>query len=117
MKRFADRYTFRFDVAPDALWRAVSDTNAVNRDAGFPAVRYTFEPREGGGSMLIAHARLGPLAFEWEEPPFTWEAPHRVSVERLFRGGPFERFFSDVRVVPDGEGARVEHAVELDARD
>ncbi|MDB5072446.1 MAG: hypothetical protein JWM87_3557, partial [Candidatus Eremiobacteraeota bacterium] len=42
---------------------------------------------------------------------------HRVSVERLFRGGPFERFFSDVRVVPDGEGARVEHAVELDARD
>ncbi|MEA2688870.1 MAG: hypothetical protein QOD51_1477, partial [Candidatus Eremiobacteraeota bacterium] len=116
MKRFTDRYSFRFDVPPEVLWRAVSDTNAVNRDAGFPAVRYTFEPREGGGSALIAHARLGPLAFEWEEPPFTWEAPRRVSVERLFRGGPFERFFSDVRVVPDGDGARVEHAVEHDAR-
>jgi class 3 adenylate cyclase len=117
VKHFADRYTFRFDVAPEALWRAVSDTNAVNRDAGFPAVRYTFEPREGGGTTLVAHARLGPLAFEWEEPPFTWEAPHRVSVERRFRGSPFERFFSDVRVVADGDGARVEHAVELDARD
>jgi class 3 adenylate cyclase len=117
VRRFTDCYTFRFDVAPEALWRAVSDTDAVNRDAGFPAVRYTFEPREGGGTATIARARLGPLAFEWEEPPFTWEAPHRVAIERRFRGGPFARFSSDVRVVPDGAGARIEHAVELDARD
>jgi class 3 adenylate cyclase len=115
-QRFTDRYTFAFDVAPDALWREISDTDAVNRDAGLPAVRYTFEPRPGGGTVTVAHARLGPLAFAWEEPPFTWESPRRVSVERRFRGGPFERFMSDVRVVPDDSGARIEHAVELDAR-
>jgi class 3 adenylate cyclase len=115
-QRFADRYTFAFDVAPDALWREISDTDAVNRDAGLPPVRYTFEPRPGGGTVTVAHARLGPFAFSWEEPPFTWESPRRVSVERRFRGGPFERFMSDVRVVPDGAGSRVEHAVELDAR-
>jgi len=74
-------------------------------------------PRTGGGTATVAHARLGPLAFEWEEPPFTWEAPHRVSVERQFRGGPFVRFASNVRVVADGTGSRVEHAVELDVRD
>ena len=117
MKRFSDHYTYRFDVPPDALWRAVSDTDAVNRDAGLPAVRYTFEPRPEGGPAMIAHARAGPLTLEWEEPPFTWEAPFRVSVERRFRGGPFERFHSDVHVVGDGTGARIEHAVELDARD
>jgi class 3 adenylate cyclase len=117
VKRFADSSAFRFDVAPEALWRAVSDTDAVNRDAGLPAVRYTFEPRKGGGTATVGHARLGPFALAWEELPFTWEAPHRVSVERRFRGGPFERFLSAVRVVPDGDGARIEHAVELDARD
>jgi class 3 adenylate cyclase len=117
VKRFADHSTYRFDVAPEALWQAVSDTDAVNRDAGLPAVRYTFEPRSEGGPATIAHVRVGPLAIEWEEPPFTWEAPYRVSVERRFRGGPFLRFLSDVHVVADGAGSRIEHAVELDARD
>ena len=117
MKRFADRYTFAFDIAPEALWRAVSDTDAINRDAGLPPVHYTYEPRpDGNGQTTIAHAQLGPLAIAWEEPPFTWEAPYRVAVERRFRGSPFARFSSDVRVVADGGGARIEHAVELDAR-
>jgi class 3 adenylate cyclase len=116
VRRFAERYVFPFDVAPAALWREVSDTGAVNRDAGLPPVRYSFEPRPGGGSAIVARASLGPLAFTWEEPPFTWASPYRVSVERRFRGGPFARFASDVRVVPDGPGSRVEHAVELDAR-
>ncbi len=116
MRRFADRYTFTFVVPPDVLWRTVSDTDAVNRDAGLPPVRYTYEPRERGPATTVAHARLGPLALEWEEPPFHWEAPHRVAVERHFRGGPFARFASDVRVLADGGGARIEHAVELDAR-
>jgi class 3 adenylate cyclase len=117
VKRFSDRYSFAFDVAPEALWRAVSDTDAVNRDAGLPALSYTYEARpDGFGPAAIAHAQLGPIAVEWEEPPFTWEAPHRVAIERRFRGGPFARFGSDVRVLRDGAGARIEHAVELDAR-
>ena len=116
MKRFADRYTYRFDVAPEALWRAVSDTDAVNRDAGLPAVRYAFENRLGSGPATVAHVRFGPFELAWEEPPFTWEAPYRVSVERRFRGGPYFRFLSDVHVVADGAGARIEHVVELDAR-
>ena len=115
MRRFADRYTFTFDVPPEVLWRTVSDSDAVNRDAGLPPVHYTYEPRTGGPATTVAHARFGPLALEWEEPPFTWETPHRVAVERRFRRGPFARFFSDVRVLADGAGARIEHAVELDA--
>jgi class 3 adenylate cyclase len=117
VKRFADRYSFRFDVAPEALWRTVSDTDAVNRDAGLPAVRYSFEPRGDAPPATIARVQLGPFAVAWEEPPFTWEAPHRVAVERRFRSGPFARFLSDVRVLPDGEGARIEQRVELDAHD
>jgi class 3 adenylate cyclase len=115
VRRFSDRFTLPFDVPPDALWRTVSDTGAINRDAGFPPVRYTYEPTAAGPATTVAHARLGPLALEWEEAPFTWEAPHHVAVERRFRRGPFARFASDVRVVADGDGARIEHAVELDA--
>ena len=115
MRRFSDRFTCTFDVPPDVLWRTVSDTAAINRDTGFPPVRYTHEPTAGGPATTVAHARLGPLALEWEEPPFTWEAPHRVAVERRFRRGPFARFASDVRVVADGDGTRIEHDLELDA--
>jgi class 3 adenylate cyclase len=115
VRRFADRYTFTFDVPAEALWHTISDTGAVNRDAGLPPVRYTYEPRPGGPALAVAHARLGPVALEWEEPPLTWETPHRIAVERQFRRGPFARFASDVRVLADGAGARIEHAVELDA--
>ena len=117
MRRFTDTYTFGFDVPPEALWRAVSDTDAVNRDAGLPPVRYTFEPAQGGGTVALARTRLGPLALSWEEPPFTWEAPQRVAIERRFRGGPFLRFRSVVRVAADGAGSRITHTVELDARE
>jgi class 3 adenylate cyclase len=116
VKRFAQTYEFSFDLAPERLWSAISDTDAVNRDAGLPPVRYTYLPRAGGLAKSVAHAGLGPLRLVWDEPPFTWEAPHRVAVERLFHGGPFARFASEVRVEARGSGSRVVQAVELDAR-
>jgi class 3 adenylate cyclase len=116
VKRFAEQYEFTFDAPPERLWRAISDTDAINRDAGLPSVHYTYEPEPGGLSRAVARARLGPLRLVWDEPPFRWEAPHRVAVERRFRGGPFARFGSDVRVQPAGTGSVVLHTVELDAR-
>ncbi len=116
MKRFAEQYEFTFDVPPERLWGAISDTDAVNRDAGLPPVRYTYEPQPGGVSKAVAEARLGPLRLVWDEQPFRWEAPHRVAVERRFRRGPFARFASDVRVHAVGTGSLLRHSVELDAR-
>jgi class 3 adenylate cyclase len=115
VRRFTDRCTFTFDVPADALWHTLAGSGAVDRGAGLPPARYIGEPRPGGPTTTVARARLGPLALEWEEPPLTWEAPHRVAAERRFRRGPFARFASDVRVRTDGAGARVEHVVELDA--
>jgi class 3 adenylate cyclase len=116
VRRFAQTYEFSFDLTPERLWRAISDTDAVNRDAGLPPVQYHYVPRAGGLAKAVARAALGPLRLVWDEPPFTWEAPHRVAVERLFHGGPFARFASDLRVEAAGAGSRVVHAVELDAR-
>jgi class 3 adenylate cyclase len=115
VRRFADRSSYTFDVAPDALWRTLSDTETVNREAGLPPLRYAYEAAPGGPARTVAHARLGPFALEWEEPAFTWEAPHRIAVERRFRRGPFARLAGDVRIVADGAGARIEHAIELEA--
>jgi class 3 adenylate cyclase len=112
----AARHIYAFDLEPEVLWRAVSDSDAFDRDAGLPSVRYRYEPRESGPPAAVAQARLGPLAFDWDEPPANWETPLRLAVERRFRRGPVARFAGEIRLFPDGAGARIEHSVELDVR-
>lgn len=116
MKRFRDRYTFACDVAPERLWRAVSDTDALNRDAGLPPVTYRYEPEAGTVAATVAEARLGPFRLVWDEPPFAWEAPSRLAVDRRFRGGPFARLFTEIRIAPHDAGAMLVHEVELETR-
>jgi class 3 adenylate cyclase len=112
----AERHIYAFDLEPDVLWRAVSDSDAFDRDAGLPPVRYRYEPRANGPPGAVAQARFGPIAIDWDEPPLEWEAPLRVAVERRFRRGPVTRFTGEMRLFPDGAGARIEHSVELEVR-
>jgi class 3 adenylate cyclase len=112
----AERHIYAFDLDLDALWRAVSDTDTFDRDAGLPAVHYRYEPRANGPPGAVARARFGPVTSEWEESPLAWEAPLRLAVERRFRRGPVTRFAGEMRLFPDGAGARIEHSVELDVR-
>ena len=115
MKRFTDRYVFAFDVDPERMWRAVADTDALNRDAGLPPVTYRYEPRRATTSATVASARAGPFALEWHEPAFVWEAPRRLAIDRHFRRGPFAAFRTEIRVEPHEIGTRVQHDVELEA--
>jgi class 3 adenylate cyclase len=112
----AARHIYALDLAPEALWLAVSDTDAFDRDTGLPAARYHYEPRENGPPAAVAQARLGAIATEWDEAPLAWEAPLRFAVERRFRRGPVTRFGAEMRIFGDGAGARIEHSVELEAR-
>jgi class 3 adenylate cyclase len=112
----AERHIYAFDLEPEVLWRAVSDSDAFDREAGLPAVRYRYEPRANGPPGAVAQARFGPIAIDWDEPPLEWEAPLRVAVERRFRRGPVTRFTGEMRLFPDGAGARIEHSVELEVR-
>ena len=115
MRRFTDRYVFVFDVDPQRMWRAIADTDALNRDAGLPAVTYRYETRSGTTSAAVASARVGPVRLEWDEPPFVWEAPRRLAIDRRFRRGPFIALRTEIAVAPHEVGTRVQHDVELEA--
>lgn|GEM_PF-6336146 len=117
MKSFEERSTFASAAAPDAVWRELCASGAIERDGAFPDVRYEREERADAPAVDVGRATLGPLAIEWEEPPWSWEAPRRVTVVRRFRRGPFARYVRDVVVVPDGGGSRIERTVTLEARD
>ena len=117
MTTHAERHIYAFDLAPETLWLAVSDTDAFDRDTGLPPARYRYEPRESGPPAAVAEARLGPFGTEWDEAPLAWEAPQRLAVERRFRRGPVTRYSAELRIFGDGAGARLEHSVELETRD
>ncbi len=116
MTTYGERYIYAFDLAPEDLWRAVSDGDTFDRDAGLPEARYRYEVRSGTPPLAVAEARIGPLALEWDEPPLEWEAPLRMAVERRFRRGPVARYAAQMRFLADGAGSRVEHDVELETR-
>jgi class 3 adenylate cyclase len=105
-------WRYHFPVSPEALWPYVSDTDRINRAAGLPPVQYRIE-RDAAGQRTIATARRGPFAIAWEEPPFTWEVPHKLGITRRFLGGPFTLFASDVVLVAAADGTDLEHRVEL----
>jgi class 3 adenylate cyclase len=113
---YGERHIYAFDLPPEDLWRAVADGDTFDRDARLPEARYRFETRAGVPPLAVAEARVGPAAFEWQEPPLEWEAPLRLAVARRFRRGPFERYAAEMRFFSDGAGSRIEHDVELETR-
>ncbi|HZO94531.1 MAG TPA: DUF5939 domain-containing protein [Candidatus Baltobacteraceae bacterium] len=113
MKTFEERSSFASAATPDAVWRALCASGAFERDGSFPDAAY--EKSSAGDDILVGRASLGPLPVEWEEPAWSWDPPHRFSLERRFRSGPFARYASETTIAPEGDGARIDQAVELEA--
>jgi class 3 adenylate cyclase len=109
-------WRFRFPVSRERLWPFVSDTDRINARAGLPPVTYRVESEPGGAPRTIATMKRGPLRISWEEPPFTWEVPRRLSITRRFLNGPFAVFSTSVQLLEDGDGTVLEHHVELEPR-
>src|SRR5581483_8874670 len=113
VKTFEERSSFASAATPDAVWRALCASGAFERDGSFPDAAY--EKSSAGDDILVGRASLGPLPVEWEEPAWSWDPPHRFSLERRFRSGPFARYASETTIAPEGDGARIDQAVELEA--
>lgn len=117
MSTLADQRSYTFECDAVSLWQAISDSDAFDRDVGLPRVRYRFEPDENGARDALAEVRLGSVGVSWSEPPCTWEAPRRISVERRFPRGPIARYTATLWVTAgDDHGSCVEHRVEIEAR-
>jgi class 3 adenylate cyclase len=69
-------------VAPDALWRVISDTSRVNRSLGVSEMRF-----EDRGAVRWGTSRAGGVRQEWIEVPWTWVAGQWLESVRLYERG------------------------------
>jgi class 3 adenylate cyclase len=87
------RWTWELEAPREALWPLVSDTDAYNRDCGFPPFEVR-EPRPGeppaGRGVRRLRSRYLGVTGEWEEREFEWVEPVRFTVERVFSKGPID---------------------------
>ncbi len=97
----------RSPIAPERLWLAVANTDAVNRTIGLPAVTYRFSPKAGGGAQMSGAMRLFGIPLEWREMPYEWVRPSWFSVERIFSAGLVERYRFGAALERDGAGSKV----------
>ena len=124
------RYAFTWELQspPEKLWPHVSNTERLNRAAGLTPVRFTARTESGGVSLDSSATGLRPrprrfgefhrtgLSVAWEEHPFEWVEGRRMGVLREYSRGPFKWLLSAVELVPNGEGTRLTHRVEVEPR-
>jgi class 3 adenylate cyclase len=92
----------RLRVPREALWRLMADTDRLNREVGLPAVRFTFRPRDEGGSYLRGEARLVGQTFRYDEEPYRWVRPAQWSVRRHVDNGPLRMICPGIELRPAG---------------
>ena len=90
-------------ASPLAAWESFSDTDRLNRLAGFD---WKFEVTEvrGGGVERLGWFRWLGMKQLWEERPYRWVAPREYGVERVFRGGPIKSYRTHLDIQADPAG-------------
>ncbi len=92
---------------PEQLWSYVSDTQRFNRVALGYSIKVDNSDDEGV-QRVRAHYFV-PLA--WDEYPFEWEEPRRMSVQRRFRGPFVSDFTVTTTLMPNEQGTLLRYEV------
>ena len=103
-------------VPVDRLWRALSDTNRLNRALGQPPVE-SGPIMEGTCERTVTAKAKGGIPLSWEEPPFEWVERHWYAVRRTLISGPIgtpREIYSGMRFFVEGGGSAVELFFDLD---
>lgn len=108
--------TYVVDAEPEALWPLVANTESLNRELGLPAVTYEYIPLPDGGTKILARARSLGRSLEWVEHPFEWVSPREYVVEREFLQGPFRRYCTGTKLIPENGKTRIEGFAEIEPR-
>ena len=113
------RYDFQWELEspPRRLWPLVTDTDRLNRAVGFSPIRQTVRHDPGRGVRRFAEGRKAGMVEAWEEYPYEWVEPRRMSVLREYSRGPFKWLVSEVELTPRaGGGTTLTHRLCLEPR-
>jgi class 3 adenylate cyclase len=95
-----------------ALWRAVADTNRLNRAMG--GLPLQFEPLDGAGAArYLVTTRQAGLSLSYEERPYEWRQPEFLIVTRPMRTGPLARYRIAFRLDEHARGTRLALRLEV----
>lgn len=104
-----DTMTFSWEMTlkstPEAIWHYLADTDRLNHDLGFSAIKRINPEAEQDNNRRIAQQIIsGFLVQEWQEEPFQWTRPHHYNTLRVYRRGIFQRIGQNVTLTeqPDG---------------
>lgn len=92
---------FDLPVAPDDLWRVVSDTSRMNRALGVSEM--TFEDK---GGARWGRSRAAGVEQEWTEVPWTWVAGQWLESVRLYTRGFTTVVYAVYHLQPIPSGTR-----------
>ncbi len=110
-------FVWNLSSSPTELWPHVTNTERLNKSAGFPAVQYRLVKDPVLGTRRFGSFRLAGLSIEWEEHPFEWIEGHRMGVLREFSTGPFKWFMSSVELRPQvSGGTQLVHQIRIEPR-
>lgn len=104
------------DATREQLWPLVSDTRRVNRAAGLTPWIFERKSRQTADRTLIGRTRTLGQQITWDELPYEWRAPERMSIERRYHSGPYEAIVSTVTLAAIDGGARLTHRLDVRCR-
>ena len=100
----------------EALWKALADTAQMNHAVGNNPL--LSEPIESEtAARHLVRTRLYGLNLVYEEQPFQWNQPERLSIKRVFHNGPAHSYVYEHRLteLPEG-GSLVVFRIEIAPR-
>jgi hypothetical protein len=100
----------RFDAAPERVFALLTDHVGFGRALGedIRLEREGVPPPNGLGAMRVIHAR----GLTIREEVVGWE-PARLMAYRVVSGAPFRDHLGEIRLVPEGDGTRVDYRIRF----
>ena len=111
---FAMNFSWDLEATPRQLWPHVSNTERLNRAAGFSPVKYATQAKDGGGSNRFGAFKVKGIAIAWQENPFEWVEARKMGVLREYTSGPFKWLASIVELeAKAGGGTTLTHRFRI----
>jgi adenylate cyclase len=103
-REFHYRWEYDLKSSPEQLWPFVADTNRFNRDTGVPSLEVDTEQLPSSGLRRRLRLSVFGVPIEWEEEPFEWVRPVRLSGTRRYTKGPVAELRVLVELTPRAAG-------------